>query len=67
MKHHKILIFLVHALIGLYFINFQFNFVEVPDYIKSFEPWIIFAGGILVLLGGINYLRASKPKVRYPQ
>ncbi len=54
--------FLLYLVVGLYFINFPFNYIEIPEYITQFNNWIIFVGGILVIIGGINYLRAGSKK-----
>lgn len=54
--------FFIYLLMGLYFINYPFNFIKIPEFVSSFEAWIIFVGGILILVGGINYLRTSKKK-----
>ena len=60
MKEVKILLFLIYILFGLYFINFGIEFYTIPEVISEFNKWIIFVGGILILLGGVNYLRSSK-------
>ncbi|MGD9276443.1 MAG: hypothetical protein PVJ67_04680 [Candidatus Pacearchaeota archaeon] len=62
MKEARTIIFLLHLAFGLYFINIGFNYVAVPEVISNFEAWIILIGGVLVLLGGINYLRIGKRK-----
>jgi predicted membrane channel-forming protein YqfA (hemolysin III family) len=53
------LIVLAYLILGLYFINYPFRFVEIPELVSSVEQWIIFAGGILMLFGAINYFRAK--------
>ena len=56
-------IFLVLNLIfGLYFLNFPFQLVKIPEVVSSVDPWIIFVGGILIIFGAINYFRMSKNK-----
>lgn len=54
-----ILIF-VHIIIGIYFLNYPFQIMKVPEYISVADKWFIFLGGILVLLGAINYFRTSR-------
>ncbi len=51
--------FFLYLIVGLLLINFSFNFINI-GFISSIENWIILAGGILVLAGGINYLRKSR-------
>ena len=60
MKEVKLLLFLIYILFGVYFINYGIEFYTVPEVISEFNKWIIFVGGILILFGGINYLRTSK-------
>ena len=60
MKEVKPLLFLIYILFGVYFINYGIEFYTIPEVISEFNKWIIFAGGILILFGGINYLRTSK-------
>ena len=52
--------FLVYLILGLYFINSAFNFITLPEFVSNVDKWIMFFGGILIIVGGINYLRASK-------
>jgi cytochrome c biogenesis protein CcdA len=54
------LFFLVYLVLGLYFINFGINFIKIPTFFTSIDKWIIFAGGILLIFGGINSLRMSR-------
>ena len=53
-------IFLLYLIFGLYFVNFAFDFIPLPELILDINKWIIFIGGVLILVGGINHLRASK-------
>ena len=62
MREGKIVLFLIYILFGLYFINYAIEFYSIPDIVSEINEWIIFFGGILILLGGINYLRSSKKK-----
>lgn len=52
--------FLLYLVLGLYFINFGFNFMKIPAFLTSIDKWIIFVGGILLIFGGINSLRMSR-------
>ncbi len=55
-------IFFVYLIFGLYFINSTFGFITFPEFVFDIDidKWIIFGGGILIILGGLNYLRAGK-------
>lgn len=56
----KLIIFLVYIMLGLYFVNSAFGVVTLPRFVDIIDKWILLIGGILILLGGINYLRAGK-------
>ena len=58
-------IFLVYLVFGLYFINSTFSFILLPEFVLNIDKWIIFVGGILIILGAFNYLRTGK-KLRLP-
>jgi len=51
---------LLYLVFAIYLINYPFNFIPIPEVIYDFNDWIIFAGGILILFGAINYFRASR-------
>jgi hypothetical protein len=61
MRGFGIIGFVFYLIIGVLLFNIAFNFIQV-DFLTSIEKWIIIIGGILVIFGGINYLRAN----RYP-
>ena len=56
----KVVFFIISLVFAIFFINYPFDFFTVPESILKYEKWIIFAGGLLILLGFVNYLRASK-------
>ena len=60
MRKVGVIIFLVYLVIGLYFINSVFNFYEIPVFISQFDELIDLIGGILIILGGMNYLRFGR-------
>ena len=57
-----IIIFLIYLIFGLYFINTAFNFYPLPEIISQFDNWINLVGGVLIILGGINYLRLRRSR-----
>jgi len=59
-KGMKIFWVVAHLVFGAYFINVALQFLIIPQNFGAFNKWIIFVGGILVLLGGINYWRITK-------
>ena len=56
----KTIFAIISVIFGIFFLNYPFSFFKVPESILKFESWIIFAGGILILVGMVNYFRASK-------
>ena len=62
-KGAVISIFSLYLVFGLYFINSAFSFIIMPDIILKIDNWITLVGGILILVGGINYFRARKKLV----
>ena len=49
------IIFFIYLIGGLYFLNAPFNLIPLP----TISNWVIFIGGILLIFGGIKYLRSS--------
>lgn len=58
-----IAVFFLYLVFGMYFIMSAFNFITIPDIILQFDNWIGLVGGVLILIGGINYFRARKKSV----
>ncbi len=52
--------FILYLVLGAYFLNFGLNFIKLPEVATNINRWIIFAGGVLLIFGGINYLRANR-------
>ncbi len=54
--------FLVYLIFGLYFLNSSLNLITLPDVVNKIDKWIVLIGGILIIIGAINYLRLRKNK-----
>ena len=52
--------FVVYLIIGIYLLNVPFGIIPMPGFIQGVNEWIVFVGGVLVIIGGINYLRAGR-------
>jgi len=65
MKKQKLraLFMFLYILFALYFLNYPFGILKIPESFSSIEPWIIFFGGILLIMGGFSYFR--KGRLRY--
>ena len=59
-KNVNLFVFLAYLILGVYFINFHFQFYLVPDSVSKFDSWVIFVGGILMIFGAINYFRLRR-------
>ena len=53
-------VFILYLILGVYFLNFGLNFIKMPAFFATIDKWIIFFGGILLILGGITYLRLKR-------
>jgi len=51
---------IIYLVFILYFLNYPFSFIKIPELIANVDKWIIFVGGILLLVGAINYMRVSR-------
>ncbi len=65
----KTLFFISYVIVGIYLINLGFselpgigkNFIPVPEALSQIiNSWVITLGGILTILGGINYIKSSR-------
>ncbi|MBI2043003.1 hypothetical protein HYT25_01290 [Candidatus Pacearchaeota archaeon] len=56
---NKLLIFALYLVFGFYFVNYPFNFVEIPEIITNYNSWIVLIGGILILAASINFLKSA--------
>ena len=59
MEKFGVMVFIVYLVMGFYLINFALNIIPIPDIVQGINKWIVLIGGILVIFGGISYLRAS--------
>jgi hypothetical protein len=56
----RFLLFIIFLLFAAYFLNAPFTFFKIPAFLTKIDKWIIFAGGVLLVLGAFNYLRVSR-------
>ncbi len=52
--------FIIYLIFGLYLLNLTLTFVKLPESIHAIDKFVIAIGGILIILGGINHIRASR-------
>ncbi len=50
----------IYIIFALYFLNYPLGIIKIPETLSSFEPWIIFIGGILLVIGGFSYFRKGR-------
>lgn len=59
-KKSSPLFFIINLILGLYLINIKFTFLPIPEQVTKLNEWIFLFGGLLIILGGINYLRIKR-------
>jgi len=61
-----LIFFLLYLALGLYFLNFGIQFIKIPEIVSNVNRWIIFAGGVLLIFGAINFIRMNRyTSIRY--
>lgn len=60
MANNKNIWFVIYLVFALYFVNSALNFLAMPQIIQDIDRWITLVGGVLILVGGFNLLRASR-------
>ncbi|GIU68400.1 MAG: hypothetical protein KatS3mg001_250 [Candidatus Pacearchaeota archaeon] len=56
----RTILFIIFLLFGVYFLNYPLNFIKLPQLKETIKSWIIFIGGILIIVGGISFLKATR-------
>jgi len=59
-KKMNAVIFAIYLILGVYFINFPFQFYPIPEAVSKFDSWIIFAGGVFMFFGAISYFQSKR-------
>jgi Mg2+ and Co2+ transporter CorA len=59
-KKVNFIVVVLYLIFGVYFVNFPFQLYPIPEIVSKFDSWIIFAGGVLILFGAINYFRVKR-------
>ncbi|HEB46935.1 MAG TPA: hypothetical protein ENI22_00515 [Candidatus Pacearchaeota archaeon] len=54
------ILLVLYIIFGLYFLNYPFNLLDLSGAFSSFEEWIFFLGGILIIIGAINHFRLGR-------
>lgn len=49
----KTIFFIIALIFAIFFINYPFAFFKVPEAILKYENWIIFVGGVLLLISAV--------------
>jgi len=50
----------IYIIFALYFLNYPFGIIKIPESFSTIESWIIFIGGILLVIGGFSYFRKGR-------
>jgi predicted membrane channel-forming protein YqfA (hemolysin III family) len=56
----NILMVLLYLVLAVYFLNYPFQIMKIPQYISVADQWIIFIGGIFLVIGAVSFFRASR-------
>lgn len=56
----KTIFFIICLVFALYLINYQFKFFVAPESVLKYENWILFVGGVLLLIGAFNFIKPNK-------
>jgi hypothetical protein len=51
---------IVYLIFGVYFLNHPFQLIKIPSFIIGVNDWIIFIGGIFMLIGAVNSIRIGR-------
>ena len=51
---------LFYLILGLYFLNYPLGLVPIPDFVSGFDKWIIFIGGVFMVIGAFNSIRIGR-------
>ncbi len=54
----------MYVLFGIYLLNLPLGFFDIPGNLEEYEEWIFLISGILLFIGGINFLRIGLRKAR---
>lgn len=52
--------FVVYLIFGLYFLNSGLGFYQIPESFLTIHKWLSVVAGALLVVGGINFFRASR-------
>lgn len=64
-KKRNIIFFLLYIIFAIYFLNFKFPLLIVPEFVSNINDLIIVLGGFLLLFSGLNYLLPRKKRIVY--
>ena len=59
---NRFLLFVIYLLFAIYFVNVQFLFLTVPEFILKFNSLISFLGGLLLFFAAFKQLMKSRKK-----
>jgi hypothetical protein len=60
MRRGGLALFVVYLVLALYLINNALNFISLPEFFVKIDSWILFLGGLFLIIGGINSLRMRR-------
>lgn len=49
-----------YLVIGIYFLNYPFQLIKIPEFIIGINDWIMFVAGIFMLIGAFNSIKVGR-------
>ena len=56
-------LFLIYLIVGLYLINFGFEFVTIPQFITDVNKWIFVGAAALIIIDSFRFLKEDYSSV----
>ena len=62
-RGNSFIFFLLYLVLGLYLLNYRIGYIKIPEVLSGWDKWIIFAGGVLLILGSFKFLGSRRNTV----
>jgi len=54
---------IVYLIFGIYFLNYGFQFMKLPEFVLGINQWIIALGGVILLIAFLRSILYSKGRI----
>ena len=55
----------MYLIFGAYLINSVLEFYPIPEIVSNFDKWLIAVGGVMIIIGGFNFLKNPKESINF--